>query len=306
MTHTRHDGYERLLEDFGRQLKHATTARSDGRRRPLRDAAGALVLAGIVAGTLMLASAGVGGHLDVVAQAKAALAPAGRIVHLVTTSHMEMRDGAHAEIVGPEAEGNTPRVTERWSTSQPLRWRAASTVPIVTLHGTSAGPVQQSYDGGTEEVYVQSLNTLEIRTGVSADSPRASLDDGPLGADPVAGIRSMLEAGRLRDAGSATVDGRPVLRLVGEELNPPLRAPHRPWPVEYDVNPQTYAPARFIVEEVGLSYRGNTGTPTQVVDVNTYEQLPLNEATAVLLSIHPVGSPTTIIHSDRKREALTR
>src|ERR1019366_3454304 len=152
MTETRHDtGYERLMEDFGRHLQEAE-ARAAGRpRRRGRVAAGALVLAGIAAGSLMLTGAGGGGRLDVVAQAKAALAPAGRVVHLVSTSHMEMRGGSQAEIVGPEAEEGTPRVTERWSASQPTRWRVASTVPIVTVHGTSTGSVQRSYGGGTEQ-----------------------------------------------------------------------------------------------------------------------------------------------------------
>jgi hypothetical protein len=302
MTETRHDtGYDRLMEDFGQQLQEAETRPAGGQRR--RVAAGALVLAGIAAGTLMLTGAGGGGRLDVVAQAEAALAPVGHVLHLITTSHMEMRGGSQAEIVGPEAEANSPRVTERWSTSQPTRWRVASAVPIVTAHGTSTGSVQMSYGGGAEEHYIPSLNTLDIRTGVSAEGPRVSLSDGPLDTDPVARIRSMLEAGQLHDAGSGTVDGHAVQRLVGEELNAPLGPPHPPWPVEYDVDPETYAPVRFTVEEVGMSFPGNTGTPTQVVDVNTYEELPLNETTAALLSIYPVGNPTVTVHHDQNTNA---
>ena len=305
MTETHYDtGYDRLLEDFGQRLQEAETRPAGGQRGRRRAAAGALVLAGIAAGTLMLTGAGGGGRLDVVAQAKAALAPVGHVVHLVTTSHMEMRGGSQAEIVGPEAEENEPRVTERWSASQPTRWRVAATVPSVTTQGTSPEPVQRSYGGGTEKVYLQSLNTLDIRTGVSEDSLRASLSSRPLGADPVARIRSMLEAGQLHDAGSGTVDGHAVQRLVGEELNAPLGAPHPPWPVEYDLDPNTYAPVRFTVEEVGMSFPGNTGTPTQVVDVNTYEELPLNETTAALLSIHPADNPT-VVHHDQEREDLT-
>ena len=45
-----------------------------------------------------------------------------------------------------------------------------------------------------------------------------------------------------------------------------------------------------------MSFAGNTGTPTQVVDVNSYEQLPLNDTTAALLSIHPAGNPTVVRH----------
>jgi hypothetical protein len=303
MTETRHDtGYDRLLEDFGQRLKQAETRPAGGHRRRGPHAAGALVLAGIAAGTLMLTGAGGGGRLDVVAQARAALAPAGNVVHLVTTSHMEMRGGSEAQIVGPEAEENAPRVTERWSTSQPTRWRVATSVPIVTAHGTSTGPVQRSYGGGTEQSYIPSLNTLDITTGVSEDSLLAR--SGPLGTDPTARIRSMLEAGQLHDAGSGTLNGHAVRRLVGEELSRPQGFAHPPWPVEYDVDPKTFAPVRFTVEEVGMNFRGNTGTPTQVVDVNTYEALPLNETSAALLSIHPAGNPT-VVHHDQEREELT-
>jgi len=299
MTETRHDtGYERLLEDFGQRLQEAETRPAAGQRRRGPTAAGALVLAGIAAGTLMLTGAGSGGRLDIVAQAKAALAPLGHVVHLVTTSHMEMRGGSQAEIVGREAEGNTPRVTEQWSTSEPTRWRVASTVPIVTAHGTSTGPVQLSYGGGTLELYVQPLNTLNIRTGVSEHSPRVSLSEG-LGTER---IRSMLEAGQLHDAGSGTVDGHAVQRLVGEE---PQGTNSSPWPVEYDVDPETYAPVRFTAEEVGMSTPGNTGILTAVIDVNTYEELPLNEDTASLLIIKPTGNPT-VHHRGQSTNAQER
>lgn len=299
MTETFYDsGYERLLEDFGQSLQEAETRPAGGHHRRRRVASVGFVLAGITAGVLLLTGVGSGGRVDVVAQAEAALAPSGNVVHLVTTSHMEMRGGSQAEIVGTEAELNTPRVAERWSATQPTRWRVAATVPSVTAQGTHPEQVQRSYGGSTEEVYLRSLNTLEITTGVSGDGLQVR-SSGPLGADPVARIRSMLEAGQLHDTGSGTVDGRVVSRLVGEELSPPSGAPHAPWPVEYDVDPNTYAPVRFTVEEVGMNFPGNAGTPTEVVEVNTYEQLPLNETTAVLLSIHPTGSPT-VVHHDQE------
>jgi len=244
----------------------------------------------------MATTAGDGGRLDMVAQAKAALAPVGHVVHLVTTSHMEMRGGSRAAIVGPEAEAGEPRVAERWSASQPTRWRVAATVPSVTARGTILERVQRSYGHGTEEVYLQLLNVLDVRTGVSEDSTQAGLREGPLGTDPVSRIRSMLEAGQLHDAGAGMVRGRAVERLVGYEASPPLGAPHSPWPIEYDVDPNTYAPVRFTAEEVGVSFRGNAGTPTEVVEVNTYEQVPLNATTAALLSIRPTGNPTVVGH----------
>lgn len=297
MTETRDDtGYERLLEDFGQMLQEAEARPARRRRRrPPRAAVAALALAGILAGTLLFTGAGGGGRLDVVAQAKAALEPVGHVVHLVTTSYMEMRGGSQAEIVGPEAENNTPRVAERWSASEPTRWRIAATVPFVTADGGShPEETQLAYAGGTEELYLQSLNRLQTTSGVSEDGARVSLHDGPLGADPVARIHSLLEAGQLHNAGSGTVDGHPVERLLGDELGSPPGGSPVPWPVEYDVDPNTYAPVRLTVEEVGMRFPGNTGTPTQVVEVNTYKQLPLNETTLSLLSIHPAGSPVVV------------
>src|ERR1035441_5119255 len=111
------------MEDFGRQLQEAETRAARGKRRRGRIAAGTVVLAGIAVGTLMLTGPGGGGRLDIVAQAKAALAPAGQVMHLITPSHMEMRGGSEAVIVGPDTEENTPRLTEPWSPSQPTRWR---------------------------------------------------------------------------------------------------------------------------------------------------------------------------------------
>lgn len=305
MTETRRDGYDRLMVDFRGQLREAEKLRGGGqpRRRRVLVAIGGLAAVGLVGVALMLPGAGGGGRLDLVAQAEAALAPAGQIVHLVTTSHMEMRGGSQSGIVGPEAEGNTPRVSERWSISKPLRWRVASTVPIVTAHGTLTGAVELSYGEGTEELYVKPLNTLSVQTGVSEESAWTRLSGRPLGAEPVARLHAMLEGGQLHDAGSGTVNGHTVLRLVGQELSPPLRSAHPPWPVEYDVDPETYAPVRFAVEEVGMSFPGNTGVPTQVVDVNTYELLPVNESTTRLLSIHPTGSPTIERHQAGEPEA---
>jgi hypothetical protein len=99
----------------------------------------------------------------------------------------------------------------------------------------------------------------------------------------------MLEAGQLHNAGSGIVDGHAVLRLVGDE---PQGTNSPPWPVEYDVDPGTYAPVRFTVEDIGRSIPGNAGTLTVVVDVDTYEELPLDETTDSLLSVKVTGNPT--------------
>ena len=288
MTETHEDtGYERLFEDFGQMLAEAEAAaraRRRRRRRPRAAAAAlALALAGILVGALLLTGAGGGGRLDVVAQAKAALAPPGQVVHLVTTSHMEMRGGSQAEIVGPEAEDNAPRVAERWSASEPTRWRIAATVPFVTADGAHPEETQLAYAGGTEELYLQALNRLQITSGVSEDGARVNLHDGALGADPVlTSTRCWKRAARRRSDRQ-----RPrVERLLGEELGSP------PWvsgAVGQYARPRHLRPRSLTVEE---STRSRNRHAILVVS-NTYEQLPSTNDVA-LLSIHPAASPVVV------------
>lgn len=76
----------------------------------------------------------------------------------------------------------------------------------------------------------------------------------------------MLASGQLHLIGKGTVSGREVLRLTGSEPRP------RPtsvssgaaYPVEYDVEPETYAPVRVTVEKVGVDALGNAGTLTEI------------------------------------------
>jgi hypothetical protein len=282
MTETDHHAYNRLLEDFGRALdagaaRHAATRRSRRHR-----SAGALLLAGIGAGALVLVGAGSHAQIDVVAGARAALAPAGPIVHLVTTG----RSGAGAT-----------STSQQWSASDPPRWRVAFSIPTPTttpggkpvgnLDGLVTGPMQISYGGGAEETYFQQPNTLEITTGLSNDGSHVA-PRGPLGVEPVATVRSMLAARELHDAGHATLNGRAVRRLVGKES----RGSNPPWPVEYDVDPRTGAPVRVRIEAPRATQPAGIGVPVIVLEVDTYQLLPLNSSTASLLRIQPSGKPT--------------
>lgn len=294
MTDSRHDGYDQLLEEFGRQLKSGEQNVRRRRRRRLRATGGVLVLAFTGTVALSLIGSGDGSRLEVLAQARAALAPAGEIVHLVTSTHFESRGGS-APAVGPTSKA------EQWSSTSPLRWRVAFIVPTPTttpggkpvgkLDGLVTGPMQFSYSGGTFEFYAQRPNTLEVRTGLSDESPRAT-PSGPLGVEPVARVRKMLEQGQLRVAGKGTVDGKPVVRLVGDEP----RGTNAPWPVEYDVNPVTYAPVRVAIEAAPARRRAGAGVQVSVLQVDTYQLIPLNSSTASLLAIKPAGKTTVIRH----------
>jgi hypothetical protein len=288
MIETGHHGYDRLLEDFGRALDVGAARRADTRRSRRRASAGALVLAGILAGALVLVGAGSHAQLDIVAQARAALAPAGQIVHLVTTEHIE---------TAGRSGGGTASTSQQWSASDPPRWRVAFSIPTPTttprgrpvgnLDGLVTGPMQISYGEGTEENYSQQPNTLEVTTGLRDDGSHAA-PHGPLGVEPVATVRALLAAGRLHDAGSGVVNGRAVRRLLGEEP----RGSNQPWPVEYDVDPRTDAPVRVRIEAARAAQPAGIGTPVIVLDVDSYQLLPLNSSTASLLTVQPTGNPT--------------
>jgi hypothetical protein len=293
MIETGHHGYDRLLEDFGRQLEasaraHAATPHS---RRYM--SAGALLLAGIAAGLLLLIGANPHAQLDLAAQARAALAPTGQIVHLVTTTHIETK--------GHPGAGATS-TSEQWSASNPPRWRVAFSIPRPTttpggkpvgnLDGLVTGPMQIAYGRGTEEFYTQQTNTLEVTTGLRDGGPQAT-PHSPLGVEPVATVRALLAARKLHDAGRGTVNGHAVRRLIGAES----RGSNPPWPVEYDVDPGTGAPVRVRIEAPRAAQPAGIGTPVIIVDIDAYRRLPLNRSTASLLSIQPSRKPT--IHRRR-------
>jgi hypothetical protein len=287
MTETRHHEYDLLLEDFGHTLRAGAARHAAAQRHRRQLSATALALAGIAAGVLALTGAGPRAQLDLTAQARAALAPAGQIVHLVSTTHIETK--------GRPGAGATS-TSEQWSTSDPPRWRVAFDIPTPTttpggkpigdLDGLLTGPMQISYSRGTEEFYAQRPNTLEVTSGLREDRSHAA-PHGPLGIEPVATVRSLLAAGKLHDAGRGTVDGRAVRRLIGEET----RGRNPPWPVEYDVEPRTDAPVRVRIEAPRAAQPAGIGTPVIVLDVDSYQRLPLNSSTAALLKIQTAGHP---------------
>jgi hypothetical protein len=316
---TQGDGYECFLEQMGTQLDQAASRRASQLRRRRRVATGGLALSTVVAGVALVIGGGTG-RVDVIAQAEAALASTGQVLRLVTVSQLEMRGGTHAEIAGSEAESlgwNKPRTAEQWSASEPTRWRIATTIPTATRAGpATAAPIQCAYSAGSEETYDQGLQTNEVvivpvssgQDESSQESPCTIQVSGGLGTQPVAHIHAMLESGALKAAGKTTVNGHEVLRLTGQETRPqgPAAGPAASWPIEYDVDPETYAPVRFTVEMVGADALGNSGTLTEVTEVTGYEELSLTEATTGLLRLKTTGSPVIrhgINQYEKRREA---
>jgi hypothetical protein len=280
------DGYERLLDDFGRRLDVAV-GRPARRLRPRRAAAAGLALSCAAAAGLVGAGIGGGVRLDVVGRAQAALSPPREVIYLVTTARLRR--------LGEPSAKEPPAVTRQWSTAAPERWRIATSTGEATVagpHGSVRGAEQFSYADGTAEYYAVRRNLLDVTTGIANATATAPLSAG-LGTDPVIRLRAMLAAHQLHDGGSAVVDGRTVRRLVGELP----RGTNPAWPVEYDVDPRSFAPVRVTTQMRTVSPAApQIGTEILIETVDAYKRLPLNAATAELLRIRPTGTPTVYRH----------
>lgn len=269
---------ERLFDDFGAALRDA--------RAPRRRTRALLVRAGVALALLALALPAKTRHLDVVAQARAALVSDGRIVHLV---------------YAVEGGGPTGRA-EQWSRARPPAWRIVTTFSpnrVGDGRGVITGAVEFGYSGGREAFFAHRRNTLSITTHV----PGPAAEVTPLGEDPVASLRAMLARGALHDEGAARRDGRAVRRLVGTTETPGPRGLRRK--VEYDVDARTFTPVRSVV-----TWRGSPGEPFVIATrFLRYESLPDTVANRRLLRI-AVRRDTRFLYRDardrRPRRGVTR
>lgn len=291
---TRHDDpLERYLDDFGRALQQAAAAPSPKRapRRRITLLAGPVVAAALAISAVLLLLPGgtTPRRLDVIAEARAALQPqAGRLVHLVVRQHVldPHRPGYH--VTAP------PVTTEQWSATNPVRWRMSWTQPS-NVGRTSGQPIEVAYADGTEETYHPKSNRLRRVTGLGRQVAPAAY---PLGTDPVATLRSLLASGRLRDAGTTVVAGRPLRRLTGTRSRSFGKGQRVTAPVAYYVDPTTYAPVR-----VRLGIPIPSKVPIVVIlDFQRFEQLPLTDANAGLLKIHPKPGATVRVTRANQRD----
>jgi hypothetical protein len=261
--------YQQLMDGFGAELARAEARMTARRVRRRRVTLGGLAASGALAAVLVLVGIGGGGGrgLDVLAQARAALAPPREVVHLVVTSSLV---GRHSR----------PLTTEQWSATDPPRWRISM----------DDGHQQMAYARGVQRVYFRPRNALSIYRGYSAKSVPSNAP-GMFSNDPVAGLRAMLAAGKLRDAGEVTANGRTVRRLVGE-----MRIPERSGAfvqrTTYDVDPKTFAPLGGTV--VFLLAHGHR--VTMAFHVDRYERLPLTADTTKLLTIRTNAQTKVTVH----------
>lgn len=230
-------------------------------------------VAGMVAAAVLLT--GGSGGIDVVAKARAALAPRGQIVHMRWT----IEPAGCAASASKKCRSSRLRM-EQWSTDDPYRARR-----IIRTASRFGGPTQVAYADGKMQTY--SGHVLRIER--APDPPRPLIDP-PLGrfegifhGDAAAALRRMLAQGTVHDAGTAQVDGRPVRRLVGH-----LSFSRSFERVVYDVDRETFAPVdgtlTFKSTADGESRGGGFSSHFRVT---RYERIDLTPETSKLLTITP-------------------
>jgi hypothetical protein len=279
------DGLEAYFELFGDRFRAATAAASSTtpRRPPRRRwAVGVLALACAAAIVLMSMLPGTAGTraVDVVAQAQAALAPAGEIVHMTVTTTVS------------DGPSSVSRTAEQWSATHPERWRLVQTIePSSTdtlrdrFGGVILGRVELSYDGGVLRRFLADQNILDV---LRARDPQVAGIPGLLrGADPATELRAALDSGTVTDEGEQQIGGRTVRRIVT------MRGTGRQArQFTFDVDPQTYAPvqAQLTTPEIpDVVYRFH---------VDSYERLTLTPRTARLLTI--ATNAATTVHNEKQ------
>lgn len=261
-------------------------------------ALGALAVLLVAVVVALSSFGGSGTKLDVVAQARAALSPAGEVVHLVLRGGRVQPDGTpitrRVETADGTLVGEVSRQSEQWATALPLRYLLRTNVL-----GSDGKPVATIEVGRAEDGTSWERNSWEPRTHFgNGDSlaPDAAVTVGGFGADPTGAVRRLLTDGTLRPDGEATFDGRRVLRLTGDPV-PAVRDAREGrlgYRIDYLVDPGDYSPVGFRVSLQRPSAPGEDSTPKYILytelAVERYERLPL-DATTRALFVPPPREP---------------
>jgi hypothetical protein len=286
---------DRYIDDFGRELGAAPTPRSRPRAVRLGLAGGALG-AVVAAAAVLLATPG--DRLDPVAEAQAALAAPGEIVHMRITS----------TFVAPGVGSvPPPQTTEQWYAPDPPRWRFVQTIPprkagqggIGDAHGFITGREEFSYAHGVQRSYIAERDTLTVSRGFSDAGPAARVLSplGPGSGDLQTDLRAMLAGGEVSDEGEVQVGGRTLRRLVSVDPSPAAKRRGGPGRrLVYDVDPQTFAPVQATLTLTIPSRPGALRLVSRM-RVDTYERIPLTAATAGLLRIQTTPHTTVVVNT---------
>lgn len=231
-----------------------------------------------------------GSRSDIVAEAYTALIPKDSVAHTVVRSSLSSPGG-----------GRPLRSrTEQWGTTRPLRYRivipdqSGPSGVFTDENGVPVGRQEIAYADGEQQVYRPGANTLTITTGLDDQEALAAL--GPGGADAMSNVRSLLEEGKLKDAGRARVSGRTVQRLVGSEATPDGAVTRR---IVYHVDPETARPVGGT-----LTFKTPPAGPTTIRFTVDYERLPPTAASTRLLEI-TTNPGTRVIRRPARRARTT-
>jgi hypothetical protein len=233
-------------------------------RRPL-----ALAFAAVAAlAVLVLATSS---SPSVVAQAQEALGAPDQIIHTVIVTQVFQPDGKPQPQPALKLDGEVLPISnrsERWVAFNPVRTRTRM------FFDGSTKTIDFDYADGelrTKEPWEPEIRTTHLDAGafeawLSDPSPAQA------GGDPVAGVRAMLDDGRLRADGQTSLNGRAVVRLVGhQDPPPPLDGAHGfAVDVEYLVDASSYEPVQVTLD------RGAGGK--SVISFQAFERLPMDPA----------------------------
>ncbi|MDO9357287.1 MAG: hypothetical protein Q7T55_26555 [Solirubrobacteraceae bacterium] len=344
---TRRDLLDDHMDDFGAQLRRASApkrTRTRAGRRWVRPAIGIGGLATLGAGAAAVTLFPVaGGRIDIVSEAKAALANSGGIVHLVINQKADFVDGGpgkpapaamrHQQLRQSACIDWNQQTSIYIATTGPSRYRASyptSRCTVGVLHRQVIEPgveQQTSFADGAYQQYYPSQRLL-LRTTDLLPSDRNlaepaavafGMQDSLSGEsdpvrDPMDRIRSLLAAGELRDAGRFFgPDGRALWRLRGatpavdtyREKGATRDTEFKTF-VEYVVDGKTFAPVSF--SAVRRTYpEGKPGPAfgTKLTFVK-YEQLPLNAETDKLVEIQPAEGTKVVSLTSRQIRKLNQ
>jgi YD repeat-containing protein len=290
---------QNYFDEYGRSLHAVADADVPAARRAPRRlialGASGLAVAAIVA--WLLSGAAPGNRLDVVSEARAALAPAGEIVHMVVTTSLL------------DAAGTRSSTVEQWSAADPPRWRLVQTLPpagarLGVMYDSEGNVVEGrqefAYADGEQRAYFAERDVLEINQGFSGDGPAAAFPS--ILGEGAEDLRGALDSGRVRDEGELVLDGRTVRRLVSERGDGMAL---RRW--TYDVDPKTFAPIQAELE-FGVPFAGAERIRAHLV-VDKFERIPLNDETEQLLTIATTPNTKVTVRTAedmRERERRAR
>ncbi len=199
---------------------------------------------------------------NVVAQAQEALGASDQIIHTVIVTQVFDSDGKLQVQPAVKLDGRLATISnrsERWVAFDPARERTRMFLSTdQTIDFDYADGTLRMKEPWEPEAKTNHVDARAFEAGLTNASPIQA------GGDPVAGVRAMLDDGRLRADGETQLNGRVVVRLVGHQDGPVAVD------VSYLVDAQTYEPVQVTLD------RGAGGR--SVITFETFERLPLDPA----------------------------